>query len=423
MNMFSNPRRPMLFAAAVLWSFAAMCQEAPGARVDELLKLARERNPDFATMRYEAEAANERIQPAGALPDPRLRTELMDIARGGQQFPSVLPGRVGAARYTLMQELPWFGKRDLKREIAELDAQGAKARAGGAWIEVAAKIKTTFAQLYYLAQSEMLAKEILGLMARLEAVAQVRYAGGLAAQQDVIRAQVEQTAMRNELIGLDTEKRQLLTRMNALLGRTSGAALAMPDTLRPAPDTALLDLTALAERARERNPLLAAEAMRIQMAEKTRDLALRNRYPDVTLGIAPNQMQNAWRQWDLMMELSIPLQQDTRRSQEREAEALLTASRSRRDALANQLLAELSENLAALDAAHRTEALTTHSLLPQSELTFKAALAGYENGKVDFATLLDAQRQIRQARLNQIKARAETQARLADIEKILGDDL
>ena len=41
-------------------------------------------------------------------------------------------------------------------------------------------------------------------MVRLERVAQVRYAGGLATQQDVIRAQVEQTAMRNDLIMLET---------------------------------------------------------------------------------------------------------------------------------------------------------------------------------------------------------------------------
>jgi cobalt-zinc-cadmium efflux system outer membrane protein len=47
-------------------------------------------------------------------------------------------------------------------------------------------------------------------------------------------------------------------------------------------------------------------------------------------------------------------------------------------------------------------------------------LAGYETGKVDFATLLDAQRQIRQARQNQIKAQAEAQMRLAEIERLLG---
>jgi outer membrane protein TolC len=42
---------------------------------------------------------------------------------------------------------------------------------------------------------------------------------------------------------------------------------------------------------------------------------------------------------------------------------------------------------------------------------------------VDFATLLDAQRQIRQARQNRIKAQADAQMRLAEIERILGEDL
>ena len=50
-------------------------------------------------------------------------------------------------------------------------------------------------------------------------------------------------------------------------------------------------------------------------------------------------------------------------------------------------------------------------------------MAGYETGKVDFATLLDAQRQIRQARQNRIKAQADAQMRLAEIERILGEDL
>jgi len=67
--------------------------------------------------------------------------------------------------------------------------------------------------------------------------------------------------------------------------------------------------------------------------------------------------------------------------------------------------------------------LATTSLLPQAELTFRAALAGYENGKIDFATLLEAQRQIRQARQSQIKAQSEAQIRLAAIERLLGEDL
>jgi outer membrane protein TolC len=121
--------------------------------------------------------------------------------------------------------------------------------------------------------------------------------------------------------------------------------------------------------------------------------------------------------------MNIPLQQGTRRAQERESEATLSVARARSEAIANQILSELSESLASIEAARRTETLATGSLLPQSELTFRSALAGYETGKVDFATLLDAQRQIRQARQNQIKAQAEAQVRLADIERLLGEDL
>jgi outer membrane protein TolC len=322
-----------------------------------------------------------------------------------------------------MQEIPWFGKRDLKREIAELEAEGAKGRALGTWNEVAARIKTSYAQLYYLDRNERLTREILDLMVRLEKVAQVRYAGGLAAQQDVIRAQVEQTAMQNELIALETEHHHLMSRLNALLGRPAHASLAKPESLRPLPPADKLDHVTLEGQVRARNPLLSADEHRVKAAEKGRELVYKNRYPDLTLGVVPNQVQNEVKQWDLMFEVNIPLQQTSRRAQEREAEAMLSASRARRDATANQLLADLSENVSALEAARRSERLTTDSLLPQAELTFKAALAGYETGKVDFATLLDAQRQIRQARLTQIKSLAEAQIRLAEIERILGEDL
>ena len=61
--------------------------------------------------------------------------------------------------------------------------------------------------------------------------------------------------------------------------------------------------------------------------------------------------------------------------------------------------------------------------MPQAELTFNSALAAYENGKVDFATLMDAQRQIRIARQSRIKAQFEAQMSLAEIERIVGEDL
>ncbi len=402
----------------------ALAQEPPiGASVDSLINYAKTRNPEYAAMQAEAEASGERVTPAGALPDPKFRTELRDITRFGEQNATLSPSRVGSTRYLLMQDIPWFGKRDLKREIAELEADGAKGRALGTWADVAGRIKVNFAQLYYVHRNEQLTREILDLMTRLEKVAQVRYSGGLAAQQDVIRAQVEQTNMRNELIALETEQHHLHARLNALLARPNNAPLQVPAQLRKLPAPVTLDYATLEERVRTRNPQLFADESKIKAAEKSRDLTYKNRYPDLTLGGGPIQYQNAIKEWELMVELNIPLQQSSRRAQERESESMLNAARSRKEATTNQVSAELAEALAGIEAARRTENLLTNSLLPQAELTFKAALAGYETGKVDFATLLDAQRQIRQARQNQLKAQVDAQMRLAEIERLLGEDL
>lgn len=394
-----------------------------GSDVESLLLFAKDRNPEYAAARYEADAASERVAPAGQLPDPRLRTELRDITRMGDQNAAFSPSRVGSTKYLLMQDLPWYGKRDLKREIAEFEAQGTQARAQATWAELAARIKSAFAQLYYVHRNERLTQEILDLLIRMEKITQVRYAGGLSAQQDVIRAQVEQSNLRNELIVLKNERRQLQARTNALLARPADAALADPDRLRILPSPAKLDYSELEERVRSHNPQLFTEEARIKSAEKNRDLTYRNRFPDFTVGVSPIQYQNSVKEWELMVEINIPLQQGSRRAQERESEAMLSAARSRRDAMANQVLAELSENLAGIEAARQTERLITSSLLPQANLTFRAALAGYETGKVDFATLLDAQRQIRQARKDEIKAQVDAQVRLSEIERLLGEDL
>ncbi len=50
-----------------------------------LLALAKANSPEYAGMLHEAQAARERIEPAGALADPKLRIELMDITKMGEQ--------------------------------------------------------------------------------------------------------------------------------------------------------------------------------------------------------------------------------------------------------------------------------------------------------------------------------------------------
>ena len=410
----------VLGTAAPAWADDA----ALGASAQGLLDFARGRNPELAAMRQEADAATERAASAGALADPILRVELFNINNyGNDASPSLLPSKVGETEYRLMQPLPGWGKRDLRRDVAAAGVAEADARSAASWVELAARIKIAYAEYYRTVGDERLAREVLDLMARLEQIAQARYAGGLVAQQDAIRAQLEQTAMRSELIALDNEKRQLQARLNGLLARDWAAPLADPRALRPLPALASADATQLAERTRARNPQLLAEQARVTGAQKSRDLTWSNRYPDWLVGVQSTQVGSRLTSYGLMLELNLPLQLDARRAQEREAEAMVGAARSRAEAAANQLLGELAGHLAAFAGARRTEALVESQLLPQAELSLRSALAAYENGKVDFATLLDAQRQIRKARSDRLKAQVEAQVRLAEVERIVGEDL
>ena len=79
---------------------------------------------------------------------------------------------------------------------------------------------------------------------------------------------------------------------------------------------AKLDAIALEARLRANNPQLVADEARIAGAEKGRELVQRNRYPDVNVGVAPIQTGSRVSEWELMFEINIPLQRDSRRAQQ-----------------------------------------------------------------------------------------------------------
>jgi outer membrane protein TolC len=350
-----------------------------------------------------------------------LRTELMDFTnQGSNRAASLLPANAGATRYLLTQSVPWYGRRELQSGVARAQESGVRGQVAALWADLSSKIKSAYAMDYYLAERIRLTREMIDLTRRLEKLTQTRYANGLGTQQEVIRAQLEWTDLQSTLIELANEQHHAHANLNNLLSRPSDAPLADPETLRPLLDAARL--AALDALVRSNNPQLQIAASSVEEARINRDLSYKNRYPGFTLGIAPTQSGNMVKSWDLMVEFNIPLQQESRRSQEREAEARVAAATARQEALLNGVLSALSESVSGLANAQRTETLIATQLLPQVALSFQSALNGYENGKVDFATLLDAQRSILKARAQRIKAQYESQLRLAEIERLTGEE-
>ncbi len=421
--MFHLSRRGLapLLAAVLAVAGAPTGARTPGATVASLLDYARQSNPEYAAMLREAEAAGARVSPAGNLPDPRFSMELRDITRDGEINATLSPSRVGSTKYTFLQPIPWPGKLGLARAAAEATAAQSNQAARAAWNELALRIKLAQARRYELVRRREIVGEIDALLTQLEAITRTRYAGGLAAQADAVRALSERTMLRGELITLATQLRTVDAQVNTLLARPPDAPLQPPD----GPHTPAADLAyaPLAGRLREHNAELAAERARVDSAERSRELTYRNRYPDFAIGVSPIQRGGSLADYDLMFEVTIPLQQGTRRAQEREAEAMVAAASARREAAQQRTLGELGSALAQLDGAREMERLVEASLLPQARVNLQAALAAYETGKVDFTALLDAERQVRQARLTLLTAQVEAQMRLAEIERLIGEDL
>jgi cobalt-zinc-cadmium efflux system outer membrane protein len=405
------------FVAAASLSAAAAEDPLPGATLPPILELLERGNPELRALGADLDAAHERIHHAEALPDPTLNIELRDIR---SRDPNLSPSQVGSTRYQIRQEFPLWGKRDLRRDRADAEARESGARRLEVRSELRFAARAAFAQYLAAAKVQRLNGELTRLQSGIEALARARYESGLAPQQDVIRAIAERTQLEGEAIVAEAEGRQAGARLNAILARPAEAPLAAPETLPPLPANGT-DLAALRARLLTANPQLAAGSARVEAARSNEALVRRERYPDLTVGVAPIQTGSRFDSWDLMFEISIPLQQETRRSAEREAQAMQRAAEARREGVANALLGDLGQAWVGFDAAGRRLRLVADSLLPQAEVAFQSALAAYQNGRVDFATLLDALRQIGRTRLDLIRLETERFVRHAEIERLLGD--
>ena len=404
---------------ALLLSFPVWGAEpVPGATVKDLLVWLEQGSAEISAARSDTASAMQRAEEAGALPDPSVRIEWMDINRT-----NVLPAQAGEMRYNVLQPLPGWGKRDAQKQVANAKTQVAMEQQRVVSAELRTRVKIVFAQYYQAYQSLQLNEELGKFTNTVAELAKSRYENNLATQQDLVKAQLEQSTLQSEHIFLQTAYSQSQARINSLLNRPAYAPLHFPEVLRSLPLPVVLNPDALEQRFSQSSPLLAGLEAQTSVSSSSVDLARKNLIPDFVVGIAPVQRGNNVSTWNAMLEFSIPLQRALHSAQQSEAEEMLQADRHRLLGAKTRLLSELREHYSALQAAREQETLTHQRVEPLAELAYNGALEGYRNGRIDFATLLEAKRQIQKAHLDELNASVEQQIHLAEIERLIGEEL
>jgi outer membrane protein TolC len=415
--------RLVAIALALAGTVQAQTPEAGfGSDLDVLVAHALSQHPALAAASRAAEASRARIDSAGALPDPRFQLELMDATNAmSGQGASLLPGDVGTTRYRITQALPFPGKLDLKTDIARAGASEASAMQDATRIELTARVKRAYAQHYLALAQGRIIRENLALLDALEPIVLTRYGVGMVPQQDAIQVQSEMTRLRVELIDARRRQRAAAARLNAALLRSADAPLAAPAGLPATP--AHLDLNGLRDKMQSSAPELAQTRAAQTGADARRALTYRDRYPDMAIGITNNRPRDGGDTWDLMFEVTIPLQQSARRAREREAEDMVAAAEAQIENSRTVLEARLGDAWAGYESNGESARLLGDTLLPQAQAAYAAAEAGYETGRVNFNTLIEAERRVLGTRLALLDAQVARFERLIDLEQITGESL
>ncbi len=426
--MSCQPARCSVLMLVLVLSFksgGAWAQGSPdasllGSSPQTLIEYARQKNPGFAAARAEALAAQERVTPAGALPDPTFELELMDATNTmSGRSTSLLPGQVGQTRYRITQPLPGWGKLDLSVQSAEAQATQAESMRDAFWIELAANIEQLWLR-YYVADRELaLNREGLALLQSLEELSLARYKLDLLPQQAVLRIQREITEQRLALVEIEQRRNALVAGLNSLLWREHDAPLTAPTDPGPLPETLVSD--SLFDAVERANPEVNVANYAINVAKAERQRTYQDRLPDFAIGIRNNRPYDGEASWDVMFEVMIPLQQTSRRAKEREADYMLVAAEARQEEAKARASGELGNAWSMYAQGRETFRLIEYTLLPQAQATRDASLEALKSGKVDFDTVIEAERQLIDIRTQFLKVDLDTRLALTEIKKLTGE--
>ena len=367
---------------------AAAVPSAEDPLLAALLREALGQNPDVARSLALQAAEQERIPQARALPDPSLTLGLQNDG-----FQSIQVGRMETSYYQVMltQPLPWPGKRGLRGDLASLGLSAARSQAERTRLSLVADLKRAYYGLLLVrGQLELLDQQAF-FWGQASELTRVRYQAGQGAQVDLLRAQLEQTRLRQSRLALQSEQRIALASLNRLRNQPPAAPVPTGSRLAElaAPGAgAPVDWMARAE---QESPELQAARIGARQAERGLDLARRERYPDLAVSAGLMPRGGLEPMWYAGVSVSLPLW--SRQKQQRaiaEQEYRVRAQGSEAESLRNLLGQRIQERSAQLEAARDSLQLYQEGLLVQSEASFQANLAQYQAGRAPFVAVLES---------------------------------
>ena len=408
--------------AQVLNRALARSSDLIAQRSDSALDLARiynavdRANPRVRAAQALSRATAARVPGATRPPDPELQFALMNFL-----LPKFAPDpTLGMRQVQLMQMWPLPGKLRAAGSAARARADAAEARATDVRWDVRATAAMAFYELWASRARQVIAGESRQLLDNAATVARAMYRVGDGRQTDVLRAQVEIARMDEEIIRMQAMAEAAQVRLASSASvpeRTLDAPIVLPAFPESLPPRTSIEAIALAGR----SMLAAGEAM-LRAAVSDAQLASRERWPDLRLGVQYGERRmdvGTDRMGSLMIGATLPIHARYRQARMRdEAAAMSDMAESELRDMQNETRARVAEVYATLARARRLAVLYRTSIVPQAEAAAMSSLAAYRTGSVDFMTVLDNRMTVNRYREELVALIAEEGRAWAELEML-----
>lgn len=411
-----------ILPALLLFCGAAGAQDISTGtiKLEDVAALALADNPELASSLRAWEAAAQRPAQTGSLPDPALT--IAHMTEPVQTKAGPLDGRI-----SVTQRFPFPGKRGLGRDAASAEAEVSRQAARAKALEITARTARAFYDIYYIERTLEILGEERDLLDGMARVATDKYAVGKAPQASVFKAQVELAKLGEDILTAGQRLEAAKAALNALLNRPPDAPLGSPEA-PPEPYFEMAGTGRLTDSALEARPeILALEALRSRR-ESERRLALRQYFPDFTLGyeytfIGSGTTALGYDGRDaqaVMAGISIPLWFGRNRAAVKEKESAGRAALATLEDMTNRTRWQVRDLSVKADTAARLFDFYRTTMLPQAAAALDSALAAYSADKAGFLDLLDSQRTLLDSKLRQERYRADFAVVLAELGRVTG---
>ena len=382
----------------------------------EVLSEVAGKNLEILATRKMWEAKKATVPASWALDDPMVGIMYEDIPNNFAFSQSAYK------KYYVQQNIPFPSKLFLQRKAAVNESNAFEEEYKEKAREVLNQAKKAYYQYYFGLKAMEVIHHHVEILSNFSKITQTQYMVGRASQPDVLKIQVELGLMNNELVETDQRLTIAVSRLNILMNRSVNAPLHYPEEITK--DSLKYDLIQLQEMAKENRPQIKAVQYQLEKNKAQVGFARWNYAPDFMLALGRVTSPDGFRGWNFEVQASVPLwflqkENSELKMAQREKEniqAMLTNSQ-------NMVALEVQEAYIILKTKERIFELYKNSILPQALQALEAATQSYQTEKVDFLTLLDSERSLKDIELGYYLALVDYQEAFANLELAVGVDL